>query len=382
MAEPRRTFQTAAPTEGDYVANLPADEDAAFVYFARWVFTTYHLAAGLLDPATYRPEGYSDKDMAARLRFFKGKEADVIDTIFAVGVRKSFFTAKESATFEQFANFLEFLRTADGAAAVTEDLRRSRFQAAGKGVFNAVEISSVAQLTVQLADLELHKHRMSDASQKRIDELELLIAKEKESLETKLKMSDEEFFPASIYKKLNPMKLQKECWVRAKASSTELAAVAVPTNDQLADALKNFKEEVERRHAVDFLAQQNRLTALREYVNKKILSFRARGKYRIATRLGHVLAAMDGQASGEVPPAGAHIGDGDDSDGEDYIPDYERELSDESSGSDEESGSAGGTPERHRTPTPARSRRPRRRRDYTGLARGSAPARNTRSRKA
>ncbi|DAB41685.1 TPA_inf: ORF1+2p [Festuca pratensis amalgavirus 1] len=273
MAEVKRTFQTPAPTDGDYAANLPEGDDARFVYYAGWVLTTYHFAAALFQPGTYRLEGYTDKDFAARLRYFKGKDVNVIETIVAVGIRRNFFTAADSATFENFANFLEFLKTPEGASAITEDLRRARFLAAGKGVFTAVDIAAVSQLTVQAADLEQHKARMIAASQKRIDELELAIAKEKESLETKLALSKDEFFPASIYKKPNAMKLQKECLIKAKAADPVLSAVAVPTNEQISDALKQFREEVERQDMVTFLSQQDRLHRLREYVGKKILSF-------------------------------------------------------------------------------------------------------------
>lgn len=382
MAEVKRTFQTPAPTDGDYAANLPEGDDARFVYYAGWVLTTYHFAAALFQPGTYRLEGYTDKDFAARLRYFKGKDVSVIETIVAVGIRRNFFTAADSATFENFANFLEFLKTPEGASAITEDLRRARFLAAGKGVFTAVDIAAVSQLTVQAADLEQHKARMIAASQKRIDELELAIAKEKESLETKLALSKDEFFPASIYKKPNAMKLQKECLIKAKAADPALSAVAVPTNEQISDALKQFREEVERQDMVTFLNQQDRLHRLREYVGKKILSFRACGKRKMSDRLVHVLAAMDGQLADEIPAFGAGGGDDNDSDGDDYVPEYELEGQEESSG-----GSEGAGDEQAEDPpiiSPIQTRRQRAARSGRGASatgRG-ATSRATRTRRA
>nr|WCJ13315.1 putative coat protein [Festuca pratensis amalgavirus 1] len=382
MAANKRTFQSPPPTEGDYVAHLPEGEDARFVYYAKWVLTSYHFLPALFDPATYRVAGYTDKDFAARLRYFKGKEANVIDTIVSVGIKKRFFTAADAATFDNLADFLEFLKTPEGAAAVTEDLRRARFQAAGKGVFTAVDIAAVSQLTVQVADLEQHKARMIAASQKRIDELELKIAKERESLETKLAKSGDEFYPASIYKKPTAMKLQRECLVKAKAADPALAAADIPTNEQIGDALKNFREEVERTDMVNFLNQQDRLPRLREYVGRKILSFRACGKRKVSDRLQHVLAAMDGQIAYEIPAGGAAGGDDNDSDGDDYYPEYEGDLPEESSGSDDDSGDEAPESPVYISPLQTRGQRAKRGRHGPSSAGGGSSSRARQTRRA
>ncbi|KAG5230429.1 ORF1p [Salix suchowensis] len=223
------------------------------------------------------------------------------DELYALGIRRNFWSQNHNCTPSQFYKFCMWLRSMEGSEAMGVVQKQVSLRKKARPGQDIETLALVQLLNLQLADLAVEKKGRRVEIDELVDEHRRQIAMLLMEQERVIAQAEIEFRPASVYEPLNEQDLTRICVEKYEADCEVNAMNRMEYTEANIEMLRDrYATQVREEHQHAFCKQGENEGDLRAYAQKRILWAVEAGEPKVASSFRRYLAATGGEVAPEV----------------------------------------------------------------------------------